>query len=263
MSLNGGRVTRKRAKGQSSEKAQKTQKTGRKKQCQCNAKCKLPSLKGKPFCAKHALRCERQSPLSGCEPDYDPDRWNKDKAIRETHNCFSYSMNVNDPKQMKKCDDSKEDCNDVPFHQPGSAAGYKRFDSKHQKSCPNMVARILGDNPDIIMTNFESRCPVNMSKIALVVDPKEDYHFLRQDSNMLWSHKAGARPVKNIDSKGHLIWDPSLADLNYITDDGDLNYRVFCAYMCVPRKKNLYLLPGGGSISPAKPFRTRWSRKRS
>lgn len=126
-----------------------------------------------------------------------------------------------------------------------------------------MIVRILGDNPDISMTTFESRCPVNKSKIALVVDPNEDYHFLRQDSNMLWSHKAGARPVKNTDAKQHLIWDPSLADLDYTVGKGVLNYTVFCGYMCVPRKKNLFLLPGGGSISSrARPFRTRLTRRR-
>ena len=109
-----------------------------------------------------------------------------------------------------------------------------------------MVARILGDNPDIRMTTFESRCPVSTSKIALVVDPNEDYHFFRQDSNMLWSHKAGARPVKNVDAVGRTIWDPQLAYLNYTNGDSSLNYSVFCSYLCVPRIKKLYLLPGGG-----------------
>jgi len=109
-----------------------------------------------------------------------------------------------------------------------------------------MVARILGDNPDVRMTTFESRCPDGTSKIALVVDPKEDYHFLRQDSNMLWSHKAGARPVKNVDAVGRTIWDPQLAYLNYTNADSSLNYSIFCSYLCVPRIKKLYLLPGGG-----------------
>jgi hypothetical protein len=229
--------------------------------------------------------CPRSSPLSGCEPDYNPGHWNRSRDLRETHNCFSYAMNVNDPKQVAQC--LREPNCDAPFHQPGSAAGYKPFRSDRPKTCPNMVVRILGDNPDIKMSTFEGRCPVNTSKIALVVDPKEDYHFLRQDDTMLWSHKAGARPVKNVDAKGHLIWDPQLADLNYSTPDGRLNYTVFCGYMCVPRKKNIFLkISGGGSggvsdsngrsrgvsrsqatheapSSQAKPFRTRQTRRRS
>jgi hypothetical protein len=152
-------------------------------------------------------------------------------------------MNINDPGQIEQCMDNSEECN-APFHQPGSPSGYEGFSSKKLKTCPNMVARLLGDNPDLRMTTFETRCPANTSKIALVVDPKEDYHFLRQDSNMLWSHKAGARPVKNVDAAKSTIWDPQAAFLDYEGDGGSLNYSVFCAYLCVPRTKKLYLLPG-------------------
>ena len=245
--------------------------TGEPHRCQCLSNCTKQATKGNPFCEEHMKGCPRASPLSGCEPKYDPTMWNKKRSLRETHNCFSYAMNVNDPKQVQQCMDNSEEC-EAPFHQPGSAAGYKGFSSKRPKTCPNMLIRILGDNPDMIMSRFESRCPVNMSKIALVVDPKEDYHFLRQDSNGLWSHKAGARPVKNVDALGHMIWDPQLANFNYYLDGGDLNYTMFCSYLCAPRMKGLYLLPGGGGsrngkatslASPAKPFRTRTTRGRS
>lgn len=217
--------------------------TGNKHQCQCLRTCTERVLPGKHFCRHHSIACPRISPLSGYEPHYEPKRWNTRRALRETHNCFSYAMNINDPKQIDQCTDNSENCN-APFHQPGSPSGYDHFSSKKLKTCPNMVARILGDNPDIRMTTFESRCPAHTSKIALVVDPKEDYHFLRQDSNMLWSHKAGARPVKNVDAVGHTIWDPQLSHLNYIDAGGTLNYRIFCAYLCIPRTKKLYLLPG-------------------
>jgi len=223
----------------------KITKTGSRGRCQCIQSCKSPALPGTHFCRIHMNKCPRISPLSGFEPNYEPKRWNSTRALRETHNCFSYSMNINDPKQIQLCMDESEEC-EAPFHQPGSPSGYHGFTSKKLKTCPNMIARILGDNPDIRMTTFETRCPVNTSKIALVVDPKEDYHFLRQDSNMLWSQKAGARPVKNVDAAGHTIWDPQLSYLNYTSGDATLNYSIFCAYLCVPRIKKLYLLPGGG-----------------
>lgn len=219
--------------------------TGTKGRCQCLHACKDMALPGTHFCKEHMKKCSRISPLSGFEPNYEPKRWNTTRALRETHNCFSYSMNINDPAQIKLCMDNSEEC-EAPFHQPGSPSGYNRFTSKKLKTCPNMIARILGDNPDIRMTTFETRCPVNTSKIALVVDPKEDYHFLRQDSNMLWSQKAGARPVKNVDAANHTIWDPQLSYLNYSSRDSSLNYSIFCGYLCVPRIKKLYLLPGGG-----------------
>jgi hypothetical protein len=184
-------------------------------------------------------KCLRVSPLSGSEPDYEPSRWNKKNEISDTHNCFSYAMNVNDPKQMAQCL-TKPYCN-VPFHQPGLASGYRGFSARKPKTCPNMMMRILGDNPHISMTTFEEKCPANTSKIALVVDESDDYHFFRQDSNKFWSHKPGARDVINVDAAGHKIWDPRLTYLDYTEKGGDLNYDIFCSYMCVPRTKKLYL----------------------
>jgi len=243
-------------------------KTGMPQQCQCDPKCGRTAPRGKIFCHFHENRCGRTSPLSGYEPQYDPGRWNRKVSVRETHNCFSYAMNVQDPKQIRQCEDDEEEC-DAPFHQPGSAAGYRPFSSKRYKTCPNMVLRLLGDNPDMSMTTFESRCPPHTSKIALVVDPKEDYHFLRQDSNMYWSQKSGARPITNLDALGHLIYDPQLANLKYKTSEGLLDYSVFCGYMCVPRDSRIFLQSGGVDSIPAspsaltRPFRTRSTRRRS
>ena len=135
-----------------------------------------------------------------------------------------------------------------------------------------MITRILGDNPNISMTRFEQKCPSGTSKIALVVDESDDYHFLRQDKEKFWSQKSGARPVTNLDADGHEIWDPQLCNLDY-TREGVLNYNYFCGYMCVPREKPLYLKTGGGSklssrpaapaYASARPFRTRSTRRRS
>ena len=188
-------------------------------------------------------KCPRISPLSGCEPAYDPKKWNKKIEVRETHNCYSYAMNVNDPKQVAKCKGKKE-CN-APFHQPGEPSKYDGFSSEKPKTCPNMIVRMLGDNPNITMATFEQKCPTGTSKIALVVDESDDYHYLRQDKGQFWSQKSGARPVTNLDADGHEIWDPQLCNLDY-TSEGVLNYNYFCAYMCVPREKPLYLKSGGG-----------------
>lgn len=184
------------------------------------------------------------SPLSGAEPAYEPKRWNDRKEVRETHNCFAYAMNINDPKQFDACLKSKN-C-DVPFHQPGAASGHKKFSSQKYKTCSDMVGRLLGDNPMLKITSFSSQCPAGTSKIGLVVDADEDYHFYRQDSNGFWSHKPGGTPVTNKDAKGALIYDPKLADRNYDEKGSKLNYNIFCSYMCVPRDKPLKLKIGGG-----------------
>lgn len=197
------------------------------------------------------------SPLTGWEPTFEPNRWNDAKELRETHNCFAYAMNVHDPKQVEAC---KKDVNcNVPFHQPGSASGYPRFTNTAQKTCPNMIARLLGDNPSLRMTTFTDKCPPHTSKIALVVDPKEDYHFYRQDSDGMWSHKPGGMPVTNKDASSRPIYDPELANRNYNTEGSRLNYTTSCGFLCVPRDRTLFLKVGG----KRKQFRqTRRQRRR-
>lgn len=179
--------------------------------------------------------------MSGFEPKYDPALWNTKDEVRETHNCFSYAMNVHDPKQIAACLKSKE-C-EVPYHQPGSAAGQPGFKSDRLKTCSEMVVRILGDNPSIQMVRFEDKCAPQTSKIVIVVDPDEDYHFYRQDTNGFWSHKPGGTKVTNKDQSGRPIYDPKLA--NRSDKEGRLDYNVFCSYMCVPRMRHLHLKVGG------------------
>ena len=119
--------------------------------------------------------------------------------------------------------------------------------------------RIFGDNRDVLRAEFTDKCPVNYSKIALIVDQSDDYHFLRQDSNRYWSHKPGGNLVTNVDAYGHRIWDPKLANYNYVDaeNDSSLNYDIFCSYFCVPRNRPLYLKARGGSRHTLKASRAR------
>lgn len=221
--------------------------------CQCLATCPKPSLPGKAFCASHMKSCPRRAPLSGSEPKYEPDRWNAEDAVRLTHNCFSYAYNIMDPKQIEGC--KKDPKCDLPFHQPGSESGYPRFNNTDPKTCPNMIARLMGDNPKRILPSaFELKCPRGTSKIALVVDEDQDYHFLRQDAPKpgskvgMFSQKSGAMPVTNLDAKGHEIFDVALADHNFDNRrrKDPLNYDRFCGYFCIPRHEPLFIKTGGG-----------------
>ena len=211
--------------------------------CQCDPRCKENPLPKSPFCANHRSRCPRRSPLSGSEPKYQPSLWNKNPRLRKTHNCFAYAMNIQDPRQIKAC---REDPNcNVPYHQPGAAADYPPFSKSKLKSCPEMTARIRGENPTVIPVEFEDQCPKDTSKIALAVDPEEDYHFWRQDSNGRWSGKPGSLQVTDKDASGRWIHDPSLCDRDFTDENGELNYTEFCSFFCVPRKQALFLKVGG------------------
>ena len=148
-------------------------------------------------------------------------------------------MNAIDNKLIKDCNDTN-DCN-VGFHQPGYASGYGHFPDKHDKGCNDMVSRLWGDNPDVRPITFEQQCPGKTSKIALIVDPKRDYHFIRQDSDGMWSHKPGAMDVTTLDASGRPILRPDRALFIYNNHKDPLQYTKFCGYHCVPRGKPLYL----------------------
>jgi hypothetical protein len=178
--------------------------------------------------------------MSGVEPKVNLESWNKNSNLKESHNCFSYAMNAIDEKLIKDCNDTN-DCN-VGFHQPGYASGYGQFSDKHEKGCNDMVSRLWGDNPDVQPIGFEQRCPGKTSKIALIVDPKRDYHFLRQDADGMWSHKPGAMEVTTLDASGRPILRPDRALFIYNNHKDPLQYTKFCGYYCVPRGIPLYLM---------------------
>ena len=180
-------------------------------------------------------------------------------------------MNSIDGELMKKCAQTNN-CN-VGFPQPGYASGYGHFPDKHIKGCTNMVSRLWGDNPDVKPIDFHQKCPNKTSKIALIVDPKRDYHFVRQDSDGTWSHKPGAMDVTTLDASGRPIIRPDRALFVYKNHKDPLQYTKFCGYHCVPRGKSLYLMTTarGGSLRvqkgdfafSLKPTRGRLTRRKS
>ena len=213
-------------------------------QCQCFPGCREPPMKGSPFCETHQS-CPRRALLTGSEPRYDPQRYNRLKGDRESHNCYAYAFDyLKRPK--KGC--SASAC-PIPYPQPGRASGYKKWSDVNGKRCPDLMARIMGDIKHIrIGASFEKPCPKGMRKIATVVDPNEDYHFYRQDASGMWSHKPGGQDVTNLDASGRPIYDPALA--YRISKDANLNYHQFCGYQCVPvtykGKKQTFRLERGG-----------------
>lgn len=219
--------------------------------CQCSPQCGELPLRGSPFCTIHHRKgcAGLKSPLSGYEPKYNPNLYNGKTTVQNSHNCFAYAFDIREKLPADKC--NEKGCM-VPFHQPGRKSGYPRWHEIPDKRCPDVVSRIKADVPGVKITNFTRRCPPRTSKIALVIDPDEDYHFYRQDSNGMWSHKPGGTKVTNRDSTGRPIYNPELAS----RDSGRLNYEKFCAYMCVPRKRGTVKLKRGG-----RRLRTRRLRK--
>jgi len=212
-----------------------------KSKCQYDSTCPNASLEGEAFCKDH-LHAPLKVKLSGSEPPYEPETWNIDPFIQKVHNCFAYSLNILSTNLAKKCKD-KNVCN---THQPGEQSKWLPMD---EKTCPNLIARILGDD-SYIPIEYEEKCPYGTSMIAFIIDTKRDYHVLRLDNNGYFSHKGGQGPATDKDAKGHLIADVRLANFNYSNkyknDTDKLNYTHFCGYFCISRSKVFAAVPKGG-----------------
>jgi hypothetical protein len=167
--------------------------------------------------------------------------FNQKWQLRESHNCYSYLLNLKSTEAERLCMIEYEDLNYCRRSQPGYAAGYDALDKK-DLSCPEVMKRTLADNPNIKPADINTKCDFDSYKGALVVDPGTDYHYYRLNDEGYWTHKPGYKPSTAYDASGNLIYNPEKANRNY----GRLNYKNFCGYFCVPRqptRKRMYHKP--------------------
>ena len=150
------------------------------------------------------------SSLSACcgEPTYTPSFWNDGGQIQYNNNCYNYSNN-------KRTD---------TFAQPGRAAGAMYTNL----SCTSVGPAAAADGVDSIpATGACNRSWLfwrRYDKLALVVAPGWDYHWYRQDSNGMWTHKPGGTQATNLDNLGNPISNPETAARGPYVD--------FCGYYC-------------------------------
>lgn len=214
--------------------------------CQCSPECTRPVRRGQMFCDHHTLKgCPIQSQLSGSEPLWDPDSYNKDPAKKHSHNCFAFAFQVHDGKKIEACRD-KNLCN---FHVPGRSKGHPDFTGNMGKTCGDVLGRTMADVPGAYLTDFETKCKPGTSKIAVIVDKKRDFHYAPQFKEIyvpelkrsipgLYGHKPGGRDAIMRDGAGAPIYRPDRAYWYYPKEsagDEGLYYDKFCSYMCVPR----------------------------
>ncbi len=161
------------------------------------------------------------SPMSGSEPKYEPNKWNNNYNIKDTHNCYAYALNKIVSNRLGK-------------PQPGY---YSRFPHLKDKdyACNVFLKRLKKDIPSLYVTKFNGKCKKNYYKAFIAFDPKKndhDYHFYRQDSNGKWSHKPGRTNVVNTDADNKEIYNPLLANRDY----KHYNYSTPCFFFCLNTK---------------------------
>ena len=157
----------------------------------------------------------KKSPLSGSELEYNPDLWNKDSTIRESHNCYSYALGKIIKKLRSKA-------------QPGYASGYN-YIKNTDYDCTKFRDRLKKDSPGSYLELFNKPCLPGFYKIFLALDPTNDYHWWKQDSNGFWSHKPGSTEVTNLDASGKKIINPLLSNRKFTHRD----YYKPCFFSCI------------------------------
>jgi len=250
-----------------SNKNQKQNQTVKKPKavCQCYDQqtgkgCTHSPINGSLFC-EHHQNCPG-SPQSGNEPTLGAEYYNK-PSVRRCHNCYSYAMDVHDPKGEQLCK-KYGNCRNF-FHQPGAKTGHRNaLNKEERRSCPVVEKLMMGDVPEATKTTFNNKCPAGMSKIAAVVDDGLDYHWYRQlrtkkRSKTRWGHKDGSNKVKTFDALKRPIFNPELASRDYRWQGSDLNYEDFCGFYCVPRNHPVVL--GRGVNVPAAAVKTRRAQR--
>jgi hypothetical protein len=158
---------------------------------------------------------KKMSPLSGDEQNYDPDIWNKNHNIKNTHNCYTYALGKIIPGLNSKA-------------QPGYASGYDHIEDD-QYECKYFYDRLKNDSPGSYVEKFDNGCLPGFYKVFLALDPGNDYHWWKQNSDSFWSHKPGSTNVVNVDAKGQKIMNPLLASRDYES----INYKKPCFFACI------------------------------
>ncbi len=86
---------------------------------------------------------------------------------------------------------------------------------------------LQGAEKDGLTRVHEPEKKVGYYNSALFFTPDDhDFHWYRQDSNKLWSHKNGWKPATNKDDKGNIIHDPR--------DAANEEYPLFGGFFLVP-----------------------------
>ncbi len=174
-------------------------------------------------------------------PKYEPDKWNSDLTIRNSHNCYSYFLNDISKILRNKCNKCLDDSTNCPSNcdhlkpQPGNC---NNITDNINYDCQELIKKIKKDNPKIIVippkkfNKIKSNTPIGYYLGAVVQEiNNKSYHFYRKDRNGFWSHKPGQNNATNLDAEGKVIYNLLDASKSY----NDIKYKNEpCCYFYIP-----------------------------
>jgi len=94
------------------------------------------------------------------------------------------------------------------FAQPGRGSGHKWT----VNTCDDMTRAAESDGLKFYGTDLPTKQPDKGHFVALFIWPDTNFHWIRRDSDVYWSHKPGGTPVRNTDNSGSVITDPRASD---------------------------------------------------
>ncbi len=178
----------------------------------------------------------RMLPTNGYELAYDPSLWSG--TVQTNCNCYAYAINNQVMEPIG---------NQIWFKQQPGEYYNNHSDPANQitqgfQSSSGIIDAVNADfakynsinNASVyfISVSQYTKCPDGYYKIALALS-SSDYHWYRQNSDGLWSHKQGLYPVTNLDASNNLIIDPATADRG--------SYTTFVGYYAVIPWNNMYV----------------------
>lgn len=137
-------------------------------------------------------------------PVYDPTTDDRGCFIQEigNNNCYNYA-------------------NDIvtnTFAQPGRGTGHKWVTD----DCASVTTGAKSDGLVWAGTTLPTKQPAQGHYVAMLIWPDTNFHWIRMDADLYWSHKPGGTAVRNVDDNGNKITDPSKSNFSPWTQ--------FCGY---------------------------------
>lgn len=102
------------------------------------------------------------------------------------------------------------------FAQPGRGSGVCPPGKRPcvPNDCEDVKNAAISDGLTWVGTDLPTELPEKGHYVSLHIWPNSNFHWIRMDGNLKWSHKPGGSPVKNVDNNHKLISDPAKANFS-------------------------------------------------
>lgn len=143
---------------------------------------------------------------TGSNPIVGPDTPPIFDLQHDLHGCFVTKQEENN------CYNYGNDILTNTFAQPGMGSGEKWT----ANTCDKIREAAVRDGL-VYIENTAGQPPPSQQPdtghiVSMHIWPETNFHWVRMDKNLTFSHKPGGTPVKNVDNNGNIITDPSKAD---------------------------------------------------